>query len=232
MRSKFANFDPFPCYGLQTECDWHPAASKWDAAQHRLGSSGRKGRITWKPWSMTRWEAGEAISLGETVMGRSPTRLEYPSGSMLFYFFHGRLFTLWICIRFEDVSKKVSKKDDQRGCGSVFLGFFLDFLNLSLLPVFCKYSWEILMIHGKIMENPHKMYWCLYIQDFPWPDWITDGLRFHTWRGCLGPPWDCDGADWQVLQGEQAPGLKEIAARKELDGWTSRVQSLSWLNTL
>lgn len=107
--------------------------------------------------------------------------------------------------------------------------FFLDFLNLS---VFCKYSWEILMIHGKIMENPHKMYWCLYIQDFPWPDWITDGLRFHTWRGCLGPPWDCDGADWQVLQGEQAPGLKEIAARKELDGWTSRVQSLLWLNTL
>lgn len=30
---------------------------------HRLGWSGRKGRITWKPWSMTRWEAGEAISL-------------------------------------------------------------------------------------------------------------------------------------------------------------------------
>ena len=214
-----------------------PHSTDWDP---RAGKEGSPGSLeAWPGGKPAKPSAWGKLWWGEAQQGWNIMEchgiyiyihmLEYPSGSMLFYFFHGRIFTLWICIRFEDVSKKVSKKDDQRGCGSVFLGFFLDFLNLS---VFCKYSWEILMIHGKIMENPHKMYWCLYIQDFPWPDWITDGLRFHTWRGCLGPPWDCDGADWQVLQGEQAPGLKEIAARKELDGWTSRVQSLLWLNTL
>ena len=36
---------------------------------------------------MTRWEAGEAISLGETVMGRSPTRLEYHGMSWNIYIY-------------------------------------------------------------------------------------------------------------------------------------------------
>ena len=80
-----------------------------------------------------------------------------------FTFFHVRLFTLCICIRFEDVSKKVSKTDDQRGCGSqiprLFSWTFWIRVYCFFANVVGKSSWFL----GKSWENPHIrcIYWCL-----------------------------------------------------------------------
>ena len=204
-----------------------PHSTDWDP---RAGKEGSPGSLeAWPGGKRAKPSAWGKLWWGEAQQGWNIMEchgiyiiywhmLEHPSGSMLFYFFHGRLFTLWICIRFEDVSKKVSKKDDQRGCGSVFLGFFLDFLNLSLLTVFCKYSWEIRMIHmGKS--------WKIHIR-------CIDVYTFRTFHGQIGSPMDCDsipGEDALVLLETAMEQIGKFFKENKHLGWKKSQPAKNWM---